>query len=110
MSSNSEIQLKAYSDSDWAGCIETRRSLTRFCVFLGSSLISWKAKKQTVVSRSSIEAEYRAMATTTCEIIWLSYLLKDLNIKNQKIVNLHCDNMSAIHLASNPVLIKGQNI
>ena len=100
---NSEIQLKAYSDSDWAGCTEIRKSLTGFCVLLGSSLISWKAKKQTVVSRSSTEAKYRAMAATTCEIMWLLSLLKDLNVKNQLTVNLCCDNMSAMHLISNPV-------
>ncbi|XP_014492169.1 uncharacterized protein LOC106754637 [Vigna radiata var. radiata] len=76
-SAQSSLQLKAFSDSDWAGCLDTRRSITGFSVYIGDSLISWRSKKQPTVSRSSSEAEYRALASTTCELQWLTYMMND---------------------------------
>lgn len=67
----SSFQIRAFADAYWGPCLDSRRSVTGFCVFLGNSFISWKSKKQTTVSRSSAEAEYRASASLACEIVWI---------------------------------------
>ncbi|KOM38358.1 hypothetical protein LR48_Vigan03g174000 [Vigna angularis] len=99
---NNSFRIHAYSDSDWATCATTRRSISGFCVFLGTALISWKSKKQTTVSKSSSEAEYRSLASLTCELQWLQYLLQDLHISCPTPYSVYCDNNSAIHIAKNP--------
>ena len=68
-----DMKMAAYCDSDLAACPITRKSSTRFCIFLDNSLISWKSKKQNTISRSSVEAKYRSMANTSCELTWLRY-------------------------------------
>jgi hypothetical protein len=101
--SNSDFRLRAYCDSDWAGCPLTRRSTTGYCVFLGSSLITWRSKRQKTVSLSSAEAEYRAMTGACCELTWFRHLLRDLGISHQESALLYCDNKAALHIAANPV-------
>ncbi|WVZ85642.1 hypothetical protein U9M48_032542, partial [Paspalum notatum var. saurae] len=95
--------ITAYSDPDWAGCPDTRRSTSGFCVFLGDSLISWSSKRQTTVSRSSAEAEYRAIANAVAECSWLRNLLGELKISLPKATVVFCDNVSAVYMSHNPV-------
>ncbi|XP_024974749.1 uncharacterized protein LOC112512844 [Cynara cardunculus var. scolymus] len=95
--------LTAYCDSNWLGCLITRRSRTGYLLLLRGAPISWKTKKQNVVSRSSAEAEYRSMASTMSEILWMRWLHKGLNIDFTKPTPLFCDNQAARHIANNPV-------
>lgn len=98
------LELSAFCDSDWAGCKTSRRSTTGFCTLLGPNLISWSAKRQPTVSRSSTEAEYRALSSTSQEITWLSHLLHDLQLPQTQATKLYCDNLSAVYLSMNPAL------
>ncbi|XP_020685984.1 uncharacterized protein LOC110102139 [Dendrobium catenatum] len=97
------LNLKSFSDADWAGDPITRRSTSGYCSFLGDTLISWTVKKQRTISRSSTESEYRALAALTVDIIWLRRLLNDFGISQNYPTDLYCDNMSAIALANNPI-------
>jgi hypothetical protein len=105
-SAHSTLDLCAYSDADWAGDPTDRRSTTGFCFFLGDSLISWRSKKQHIVSRSSTEAEYRALADTTSELLALRWLLEDMGVTHSSLTVIHCDNRSAIQIAHNDVFHK----
>ncbi|CAM8910028.1 unnamed protein product [Rhodiola kirilowii] len=102
-SSTPDLILNAYCDADWASCPITRRSVTGYCITLGSCAVSWKTKKQPVISRSSAESEYRSMAATCCELVWLARLLADMRVHVVQPIPLHCDNKAAIHIAHNPV-------
>jgi hypothetical protein len=102
-SSHSSLELRAYSDADWAGDPTDRRSTTGYCFLLGTSLISWRSKKQFVVARSSTEAEYRALADTTSELLWLRWLLSNMGVPQSTSSPIHCDNWSAIKIAHNDV-------
>ncbi|KAK1696441.1 hypothetical protein QYE76_013138 [Lolium multiflorum] len=95
--------LVAYSDADWAGCPDTRKSTSGFCVFLGQNLVSWSSKRQPTVSRSSAEAEYRAVANCIAESYWLRQLLLELHQPPARATIVYCDNVSAMYLSSNPV-------
>lgn len=100
---DSSLQLVTYSDADWTGCPDTRRSTTGWCMFLGDALISWRCKKQDRVSKSSTEVEYRAMSTACSEIVWLRGLLAELGFPQTTSTPLHADNTGAIQIATNPV-------
>jgi len=98
-------KLTAYSDADWAGCPDTRRSTSGFCVYLGDNLVSWSSKRQTTVTRSSAEAEYRAVAHVVVECCWLHQLLQELHISISISLAtvVYCDNVSTVYMTANPV-------
>ncbi|WVZ71258.1 hypothetical protein U9M48_019867 [Paspalum notatum var. saurae] len=100
---SSSLQLQAYSDATWASDSSDRRSLSAYYVFLGGSLVAWKTKKQTTVSRSSTEVELRAMALVTAEVTWLRWLLAAFGVSVSIPTPLLTDSICAISIARDPV-------
>ena len=103
MGKNGNTEVVGYCDADWAGDRMDRRSTTGYCTLIGGNLVTWKTKKQKVVSCSSAEAEYRAMRRLTTECMWLKQLMHDLGATIEAPITVHCDNQAAIHIASNSV-------
>ena len=99
----SPLRLVAYSDTNWAECPGTRRSVSGWCMFLCDSLISWKSKKQTRVSKSSTEFKYRALSVACSEIVWLRGILSELGFSQPDPTPLYVDNTSAIQIVANPI-------
>ncbi|XP_019085897.1 PREDICTED: uncharacterized protein LOC109126631 [Camelina sativa] len=102
-SATADLTLTAFTDADWGSCKDSRRSTTGYCMFLGTSLISRKSKKQDTLSMSSAESEYRAMGFPVKEIRWLVNLLGELHAPQTKAVAFFCDSIAAIHIANNVV-------
>ncbi|KAL9241494.1 hypothetical protein vseg_015603 [Gypsophila vaccaria] len=97
------FDLHAYCDADWAGDRDDYLSTTGYIVFIGQHPVSWSSKKQRALSRSSTEAEFRAIADTTSELLWLKSLLSELNIPVNKPPTIFCDNLGATNYSANPI-------
>ncbi|XP_019231184.1 PREDICTED: uncharacterized protein LOC109212026 [Nicotiana attenuata] len=102
-SNNPDYSIKAFCDSDWAACPDSKRSVTGYIILVGDSPISWKSKKQETVSLSSAEAEYRSLRKVVGELVWLSRLFAELTVVQSCPIQVFCDSQSAIHIAHNPV-------
>jgi hypothetical protein len=100
---SSSSDLVVYTNADWADCPETRRSMSGYAVFLGDNLVSWSAKRQTVVSRFSAEVEYHAVANGMTEATWLRQLLHELQTPPSRCTLVYCDNISVVYIFINPV-------
>lgn len=103
LKSDSDLQLHGWCDFDWAGCPLIRRFVNGWFVTLGSSHVSWKTKKQDVVSCSSAEAEYKCMAKAVRELKCLRAVLSYLGLTHEQPMDLHCDNQAALYIAANLV-------
>ncbi|KAK9144280.1 hypothetical protein Sjap_004183 [Stephania japonica] len=101
---SSHLYVTGFSDADWATSPDDRRSVAGYAVYLGCNLVAWQSKKQPVVSRSSTESEYRALAQVTAEIAWLQSLLSELGFSFSIVLLVWCDNLSATRTAKNPAL------
>jgi hypothetical protein len=96
-------QTTSSTDADWADCPNTCQSTSGYAVFLSDNLVSWSLKHRNVISRSSAEAEYRAMANSVAKACWLRQLLVELHNPLSQATLVYCDNVSTVYLSTNPV-------
>jgi hypothetical protein len=97
------VRLVSYTDSDWAGCVSDRKSISGCYFGLGSVVVSWFSQKQKLVALSSAEAEYMAASQASCESLWLCKMLVGLFGVQLRLTVIYCDNQSCIKLSENPV-------
>jgi hypothetical protein len=100
---SSDIQLHVFTDSDWAGSAEDRKSTSGMCFNLGSTMISWGSRKHKSVALSTTEAEYITACEACTKAIWLRNLISDLFDQISYSTIIHCDNKSSIRLSEHPM-------
>ena len=98
------LQVKAYTDADWASDVNDRKSTLDYCTLVGENLVTWRSKKQSVVARSSAEAEFLSIAHGFCEVLWIKRLPEELKVRTPTPIKVYCDNKTAISIAHNPIL------
>ncbi|GAB2284291.1 hypothetical protein Dimus_039660 [Dionaea muscipula] len=98
------LNILAYSDADWAENVDDRSSTSAYVVFYGGNPIFWSSRKQRTIARSSTEVEYRALAQTASEVIWLSQLFHEIGYVPKGPPKLLYDNLGATQLSLHPVL------
>jgi hypothetical protein len=99
-----QAELVAYSDSDYGGDVDDRKSTSGYVFMLGSGAVSWSSRKQPIVTLSTTEAEFIAAAHCVCQGIWLKRILDCIGLEQNKCLTIFCDNSSTIKLSKNPVL------
>jgi hypothetical protein len=97
------LEIQGYTDADWAGSKDNRRSTSGYFTMVGGNLVTWRSKKQKVVSLSSAEAEFRGIARGVVEILWIKKLLTEIGFPPNKTIKLMCDNKASIQILENPV-------
>ena len=97
-------ELIGFTDSDYAGCVEDRKSTTGYAFILSDAAVAWSSRKQAIVTLSTTEAEFVAAATSTCQLIWMKRILKRIGYAGSSSPVIFCDNSSAIKLSKNPVM------
>ena len=103
-SPSKDFKLVGYSDSDWAGDTNDRKSITGFVFYMGDTTFTWTSKKQPIVTLSTCEAEYIVATSNVCHAIWLRNFLNELQMLQDEATKIFVDNKSTLALAKNPIL------
>lgn len=99
---DTNVNLVGFSDADWAGDVNERKSTSGACFFLGNNLVSWFSRKQNCVSLSTVEAEYVSAGSCCSQLIWMKQMLGDYGLSSNTLTMFY-DNSSAIDISKNPV-------
>jgi hypothetical protein len=99
-----DLSLIAYTDADWAGCIDDWRSTSGAVFYLGECLVSWLSKKQSSISLSTTDAEYIEATTCCTQVFWMKQTLTDIQVEYDEPIPIYCDNTNAISISKNLVI------